>query len=167
VSGEHGWGALHWSREAVTIGAMRDGELLGDPFAALGDPHRRAIVVVLIDGPRSVQEIANVLPISRPAVSRHLRLLKEAGLVVDEPVGARRLYRLDGREEDIPQARAPRAQSLAPLQRAMPKEGIPTLRAMPKGVEVARAFLDRVWGTAAADLQPIDEDASSHSAHEG
>jgi DNA-binding transcriptional ArsR family regulator len=66
-----------------------------DPFAALGDPHRRAIVESLAGGDRSVQEIADVLPISRPAVSRHLRLLKEAGLVVDRPEGTRRLYRLD------------------------------------------------------------------------
>jgi DNA-binding transcriptional ArsR family regulator len=66
-----------------------------DPFAALGDPHRRAIVESLAGGDRSVQEIADALPISRPAVSRHLRLLKEAGLVVDRPEGTRRLYRLD------------------------------------------------------------------------
>lgn len=66
-----------------------------DPFAALGDPHRRAIVESLAGGDRSVQEIADALPISRPAVSRHLRLLKEAGLVADRPQGTRRLYRLD------------------------------------------------------------------------
>jgi DNA-binding transcriptional ArsR family regulator len=68
--------------------------LAGDPFDALGDPHRQAIVELLADRPRSVQEIADELPISRPAVSRHLRLLRDAGLVVDEPVGTRRLYRL-------------------------------------------------------------------------
>ena len=67
----------------------------GDPFDALGDPHRRAIVELLSEHPRSVREIADTLPISRPAVSRHLRLLKEAGLVADEAVGTRRLYRLD------------------------------------------------------------------------
>jgi DNA-binding transcriptional ArsR family regulator len=67
-----------------------------DPFRALGDPHRRAIVELLGSGPHSVQQIADELPISRPAVSRHLRLLKDAGLVVDESKGARRLYRLDG-----------------------------------------------------------------------
>jgi DNA-binding transcriptional ArsR family regulator len=66
-----------------------------DPFDALGDPHRRAIVELLADRPRSVREIADRLPISRPAVSRHLRLLKEAGLVADKAVGTRRLYRLD------------------------------------------------------------------------
>jgi DNA-binding transcriptional ArsR family regulator len=66
----------------------------GDPFGALGDPNRRAIVELLSDEGRSVQELADALPISRPAVSRHLRLLKEAGLVVEEPVGTRRIYRL-------------------------------------------------------------------------
>ena len=66
----------------------------GDPFDALGDPNRRAIVELLGKGDRSVQEIADALPISRPAVSRHLRLLKTAGLVVEEPVGTRRIYRL-------------------------------------------------------------------------
>lgn len=65
-----------------------------DPFDALGDPHRRAIVEFLAGGDRSVQEIADKLPISRPAVSRHLRLLKEAGLVIDRAVGNRRLYGL-------------------------------------------------------------------------
>jgi DNA-binding transcriptional ArsR family regulator len=67
----------------------------GDPFEALGNPHRRAIVALLADSPRSVQEIADALPISRPAVSRHLRLLSDAGLVADQPLGARRLYRVN------------------------------------------------------------------------
>jgi DNA-binding transcriptional ArsR family regulator len=66
----------------------------GDPFEALGDPNRRAIVELLGGGERSVREIADRLPISRPAVSRHLRLLKQAGLVVEEPRGTRRIYRL-------------------------------------------------------------------------
>jgi len=65
-----------------------------NPFEALGDPHRRAIVELLRDGDRSVRELADALPISRPAVSRHLRLLKDAGLVTDRPEGTRRLYRL-------------------------------------------------------------------------
>ena len=68
----------------------------GDPFDALGNTHRRAIVELLARGSRSVQEIADELPISRPAVSRHLRVLNRAGLVLDEQDGARRLYRLDG-----------------------------------------------------------------------
>ena len=60
-----------------------------DPFAALGDANRRAIVEELAEGEMSVQEIADTLPISRPAVSRHLRLLKEAGLVDDPLLTAR------------------------------------------------------------------------------
>jgi DNA-binding transcriptional ArsR family regulator len=70
--------------------------LARDPFDALGDPNRRAIVELLAGGDRSVQQLADALPISRPAVSRHLRLLKEAGLVVEEPRGTRRIYRLHG-----------------------------------------------------------------------
>jgi DNA-binding transcriptional ArsR family regulator len=68
--------------------------LTGDPFDALGDPNRRAIVELLRERERSVRELADALPISRPAVSRHLRLLRDAGLVVAEPRGTRQLYRL-------------------------------------------------------------------------
>jgi DNA-binding transcriptional ArsR family regulator len=70
--------------------------LPGDPFDALGDANRRAIVELLRTGDRSVQELADELPISRPAVSRHLRLLRDAGLVADRSEGTRRLYRLHG-----------------------------------------------------------------------
>jgi len=94
---------------------MPDPRLLGDPFEALGDPNRRVIVELLGGGARSVQEIADALPISRPAVSRHLRLLKQAGLVVEEPVGTRRIYRLHD-----------------------------------EGIEVVQAYVERVWGDAAA-----------------
>ncbi len=69
----------------------------GDPFDALGDPNRRAIVELLGGDAargRSVQELADALPISRPAVSRHLKLLRKAGLVREEAVGTRRIYRL-------------------------------------------------------------------------
>jgi DNA-binding transcriptional ArsR family regulator len=65
-----------------------------DPFEALGDPNRRAILVLLGEGERSVQALADELPISRPAVSRHLRLLKSAGFVSETPDGTRRIYRL-------------------------------------------------------------------------
>jgi DNA-binding transcriptional ArsR family regulator len=87
----------------------------GDPFDALGDPHRRAIVELLRSGERSVQQIADGLPISRPSVSRHLRLLTNAGLVTAEPRGTRRLYRLQD-----------------------------------QGADVVRAYLEEVWGDAAA-----------------
>ncbi len=66
----------------------------GDPFEALGDPHRRAILRLLSEGDKPVLQIAAALPISRPAVSRHLRLLKEAGLVAEQPAGTRRIYHL-------------------------------------------------------------------------
>jgi DNA-binding transcriptional ArsR family regulator len=66
----------------------------GAALDALGDPNRREILRLLADGGRSVQEIADLLPISRPAVSRHLKLLRGAGLVVEEPSGTRRIYRL-------------------------------------------------------------------------
>ncbi len=63
-------------------------------FEALRDPTRREILTMLGAGDRSVRELADALPVSRPAVSRHLRLLKEAGLVAEEPRGTRRIYRL-------------------------------------------------------------------------
>jgi len=66
----------------------------GDPFRALGDPNRRRIVELLANGPRPVGALADELPISRPAVSRHLRLLKAAGLVAEEAEGTRHIYRL-------------------------------------------------------------------------
>jgi len=89
--------------------------LRGDPFDALGDPNRRAIVELLAAGDHSVQQLADRLPISRPAVSRHLRLLKDAGLVTDRAEGTRRLYRL---HDD--------------------------------GIAAVRAYLEQVWGDAAA-----------------
>src|SRR5919106_6135038 len=64
---------------------------------ALGDATRRSIFEQLRDGPRSVGELAAGLPVSRPAVSQHLRVLKEAGLVTERRNGTRRIYRLDPR----------------------------------------------------------------------
>lgn len=64
-------------------------------FAALADPTRREVFERLGAGPRSVGEIAEGLPVSRPAVSQHLKVLKEAGLVSDHPEGARRVYQID------------------------------------------------------------------------
>ncbi len=66
-----------------------------DGWTALGDPTRRAIFERLADRPRPVGELARGLPVSRPAVSQHLRVLKDAGLVTDRAVGARRIYQLD------------------------------------------------------------------------
>ena len=86
-----------------------------NPFEALGDPHRRTILELLGEGEGSVQQLADRMPISRPAVSRHLRLLKEAGLVTDRAEGTRRLYRLHD-----------------------------------EGPAAVRAYLEQVWGEAAA-----------------
>ena len=62
---------------------------------ALGDPTRRAIVERLAERPRAVGELADQLPISRPAVSQHLKVLKDAGLVSERAAGTRRIYRLN------------------------------------------------------------------------
>jgi DNA-binding transcriptional ArsR family regulator len=88
------------------------------PFEALADPHRRAILQLLHGGARSVREIADDMPITRPAVSRHLRLLKEAGLVTSSAAGTRRLYELHDH-----------------------------------GVGAVRAYLEDVWGDAAASFR--------------
>ncbi|MBO2451906.1 winged helix-turn-helix transcriptional regulator [Actinomadura barringtoniae] len=62
---------------------------------ALGDPTRRAIVECLAERPRAVGELADELPVSRPAVSQHLKVLKNAGLVSERTAGTRRIYRLN------------------------------------------------------------------------
>lgn len=66
-----------------------------DALGALADRTRRAIVTCLAERPRAVGELADELPISRPAVSQHLKVLKDAGLVADRAVGTRRIYRLN------------------------------------------------------------------------
>ncbi len=66
-----------------------------EAWSALGDPTRRAIVERLAERPRAVGELADELPISRPAVSQHLRVLKDAGLVAERADGTRRIYRLN------------------------------------------------------------------------
>ena len=97
----------------------------GDPFEALGDPTRRDILRLLGTGERPVQEIADALPVSRPAVSRHLRLLKQAGLVAERAEGTRRIYAL--REE---------------------------------GLHAVQAYLEGVWGDAAARFRLLAENAA-------
>jgi DNA-binding transcriptional ArsR family regulator len=66
-----------------------------DGLSALGDPTRRVIFERLADRPRAVGELASELPVSRPAVSQHLKVLKNAGLVTDRQAGTRRIYQLD------------------------------------------------------------------------
>jgi DNA-binding transcriptional ArsR family regulator len=67
----------------------------GNGIAALGDSTRRTIFELLGDGPRSVGDLAGELPVSRPAVSQHLKVLKDAGLVSESRVGTRRVYRVE------------------------------------------------------------------------
>jgi DNA-binding transcriptional ArsR family regulator len=90
-------------------------------LAALGDPTRQAIVELLAGGPKAVGELAAELPVSRPAVSQHLRVLKEAGLVTDTAVGTRRLYRLDPTGAEAVRAYLDRywTRSLAAFKRAV------------------------------------------------
>ena len=66
-----------------------------DGWEALGDPTRRAIVARLAERPRAVGELADELPVTRQAVSQHLKVLKDAGLVTDRAAGTRRIYRLN------------------------------------------------------------------------
>jgi DNA-binding transcriptional ArsR family regulator len=73
------------------VTAYRDEE----GFGALGDRTRRAIVLLLAERPHAVGELAAGLPVTRPAVSQHLKVLKDAGLVDEEPIGTRRVYRLN------------------------------------------------------------------------
>ena len=81
---------------------MAEAATSGDPaeargFEALSDANRREILRILSDGGKPVREIADAMTISRPAVSRHLRLLKDAGMVAEQPQGARRIYYLQER----------------------------------------------------------------------
>lgn len=77
------------------MGTYQGTEELADGWTALGDPTRRAIVAYLAERPRPVGELAGELPVSRPAVSQHLKVLRDAGLVTDEAAGTRRIYRLN------------------------------------------------------------------------
>jgi DNA-binding transcriptional ArsR family regulator len=81
---------------------MAEAATSGDPaeargFEALSDANRREILRILSDGGKPVREIADAMTISRPAVSRHLRLLKDAGMVAEQAQGARRIYYLQER----------------------------------------------------------------------
>ena len=95
-----------------------------DGLAALGDPTRRAIFELLAEGPTPVGELAALLPVSRPAVSQHLRVLTEAGLVRHQVAGTRRLYRLDPAGVEAIRRYLDRfwEQALADFQAALEKE---------------------------------------------
>jgi DNA-binding transcriptional ArsR family regulator len=89
---------------------------------ALGDPTRREIFECLAKRPLAVTDLANALPVSRPAVSQHLRVLKDAGLVIMRQHGTRHVYHVD-----------------------------------PKGVEMMRQYLDRMWDKALASFKVFAE----------
>jgi DNA-binding transcriptional ArsR family regulator len=82
---------LHVGNRFVTVTIVLPNS---DAFEALGDPNRRAILRLLSEADLAVGQLAESLPISRPAVSRHLRLLKTAGMVAERAEGTRRIYRL-------------------------------------------------------------------------
>jgi DNA-binding transcriptional ArsR family regulator len=83
------------TRVEVTRMTGAPADVPGDPFDALGDDTRREILSLLSRGDKAVNELASALPISRPAVSRHLRLLKNARLVAERSDGTRRIYHLE------------------------------------------------------------------------
>src|SRR5580765_4114882 len=96
-------------------------------MAALGDATRRAILERLLEGPRAVGELAREFPISRPAISQHLRVLKHAHLVLDRPAGNRRLYELNPAGVDALRAYFDRFWDRAwPPSNAPPRRGPPT-----------------------------------------
>jgi DNA-binding transcriptional ArsR family regulator len=94
-------------------------------FTALADPTRRAIFERLARGPQAVGELAEKFPVSRPAVSQHLRVLKDADLVADRRDGNRRLYSVDGRGVDAMRAYLDSfwSDALAAFQRAAKPKG--------------------------------------------
>ena len=100
----------------------------GDPFEALGDPNRREILRLLSHGDMAVSELADAMPISRPAVSRHLKLLKHAGLVTEQAEGTRRIYQLHE-----------------------------------QGLRAVHAYLERVWGDAAARFTLLADNAETRT----
>ena len=81
-------------RRVGRVSPMAQADPAGDPFEALGDGNRRQILRILSEGDKPVHEISDAMSISRPAVSRHLRLLKDAGLVAEHAEGTRRIYHL-------------------------------------------------------------------------
>jgi DNA-binding transcriptional ArsR family regulator len=94
-------------------------------FSALADPTRRAIFEQLAHGPRAVGELAERFPVSRPAVSQHLKVLKDAGLVADRRDGSRRLYSVDRRGVAAMRAYLDKfwSEALAAFQQAAERKG--------------------------------------------
>jgi DNA-binding transcriptional ArsR family regulator len=111
-----------------TVEHVPHADISGDPFGALGDPNRREILRLLSDSDKPVQEIADAMSISRPAVSRHLRLLKDAGMVAEQAEGTRRIYHLQE-----------------------------------QGMYAVQAYLEGVWGDAAARFRLFGENSDERS----
>jgi DNA-binding transcriptional ArsR family regulator len=84
---------LTWGTVSVNLPCVQTYQAIG--LSALADPTRRAIFEELAERPRAVGELASELPVSRPAVSQHLKVLKDARLVVDQRFGTRRVYQVD------------------------------------------------------------------------
>jgi len=100
-------------------------DTLSQTFSALADPTRRAIFEQLAHGPRAVGELAEQFPVSRPAVSQHLKVLKDAGLVADRRDGSRRLYSVDRRGVAAMRAYLDKfwSEALAAFQQAAERKG--------------------------------------------
>nr|WP_329608276.1 metalloregulator ArsR/SmtB family transcription factor [Mesorhizobium muleiense] len=98
---------------------------MNNSWTALGDPTRRTIFELLVEHPRSVTELARALPVTRSAVSQHLKVLKEAGLVADTPDGKHRIYRVE-------------PDGLAALRTELDRFWVKTLAAYKQAVEQPR-----------------------------
>ncbi|RWM89646.1 MAG: metalloregulator ArsR/SmtB family transcription factor [Mesorhizobium sp.] len=98
---------------------------VNNSWTALGDPTRRTIFELLVEHPRSVTELARALPVTRSAVSQHLKVLKEAGLVADTPAGKHRIYRVE-------------PDGLAALRTELDRFWVKTLAAYKQAVEQPR-----------------------------
>ncbi|MCF6121302.1 metalloregulator ArsR/SmtB family transcription factor [Mesorhizobium muleiense] len=98
---------------------------VNNSWTALGDPTRRTIFELLVEHPRSVTELARALPVTRSAVSQHLKVLKEAGLVADTPDGKHRIYRVE-------------PDGLAALRTELDRFWVKTLAAYKQAVEQPR-----------------------------
>ncbi len=98
---------------------------VNNSWTALGDPTRHTIFELLVDQPRSVSELARALPVTRSAVSQHLKVLKEAGLVADTPAGKHRIYRVE-------------PEGLAALRAEIDRFWLKTLAAFKQAVEQPR-----------------------------
>jgi DNA-binding transcriptional ArsR family regulator len=143
------------------VNAYRDA---ADPFEALGDATRRAIVEGLRDGERTVGDLAAGLPVSRPAVSQHLGVLRAAGLVLERPLGTRRYYRLDPIGLVRLQRRLDAMWGVADDAGARPAVVPAAAAAAPEGRQAAR---EEAAGLAAAPEPSVELAAPSPEAEAG